>query len=85
MSAPWLKEVSKERPDMLIGVCGCMIQQQEMAQKLLKQYPFIDVAFGTGNLYRLPEYLWQAVSNHERVIRVDKRSQHAGRRPAYSP
>ena len=67
----WLKEVKKERPDMLIGVCGCMIQQQEMAQKLLKQYPFIDVAFGTGNLYRLPEYLWQAVSNHERVIRVE--------------
>ena len=46
----WLKEVKKERPDMLIGVCGCMIQQQEMAQKLLKaDYPFIDVAFGTGN------------------------------------
>lgn len=67
----WLKEIKKERPEMLIGVCGCMIQQQEMAQKLLRQYPFIDVAFGTGNLYRLPEYMWQAVSNHERVIRVE--------------
>lgn len=67
----WLKEIKKERPGMLIGVCGCMIQQQEMAQKLLKQYPFIDVAFGTGNLYRLPEYLWEAVSSHERIIRVE--------------
>ncbi len=67
----WLKEVKKERPEMLIGVCGCMIQQAEMAQKILKQYPFIDLAFGTGNLYRLPEYLLEAVENKDRVVRVD--------------
>ena len=41
----WLKEIKKERPELLIGVCGCMIQQEVMAQKLLKQYPFIDLAF----------------------------------------
>ncbi len=68
----WLKEIKKERPDMLIGVCGCMIQQAEMAEKLLRQYPFIDVAFGTGNLYRLPEYLLKAIETRERVIRVDQ-------------
>ena len=68
----WLKEIKKERPEMLIGVCGCMIQQPEMAEKVLRQYPFIDLAFGTGNLYRLPEYLLQAIENKERVIRVDQ-------------
>ena len=68
----WLKEIKKERPDMLIGVCGCMIQQAEMAEKLLRQYPFIDVAFGTGNLYRLPEYLLEAIETRGRVIRVDQ-------------
>ena len=67
----WLKEIKKERPQLLIGVCGCMIQQEEMAKKVLKQYPFIDLAFGTGNLYRLPEYLLEAIENHDRVIRVD--------------
>lgn len=67
----WLKEIKKERPHMLIGVCGCMIQQQVMAEKLLKQYPFIDVAFGTGNLYRLPEYLHEAITKKERIIRVE--------------
>ena len=67
----WLKEIKKERPNLLIGVCGCMIQQEVMAQKLLKQYPFIDVAFGTGNLYRLPEYLYEAITNKQRTIRVD--------------
>ncbi|MBR5231894.1 MAG: tRNA (N6-isopentenyl adenosine(37)-C2)-methylthiotransferase MiaB [Clostridia bacterium] len=67
----WLKEVKKDRPGMLIGVCGCMIQQPVMAEKLLKQYPFIDIAFGTGNLYRLPEYLYEALTQKERIIRVD--------------
>ena len=68
----WLKEIKKDRPGLLIGVCGCMIQQAEMAQKILKQYPFIDLAFGTGNLYRLPEYLLEAIENSDRVIRVDE-------------
>ncbi|MBQ9198390.1 MAG: tRNA (N6-isopentenyl adenosine(37)-C2)-methylthiotransferase MiaB [Clostridia bacterium] len=68
----WLKEIKKERPELLIGVCGCMIQQSEMADKLLRQYPFIDLAFGTGNLYRLPEYLLEAIENKDRVIRVDQ-------------
>ncbi|MBQ9300818.1 MAG: tRNA (N6-isopentenyl adenosine(37)-C2)-methylthiotransferase MiaB [Clostridia bacterium] len=68
----WLKEIKKDRPELLIGVCGCMIQQAEMANKLLKQYPFIDLAFGTGNLYRLPEYLLEAIENKDRVIRVDR-------------
>ena len=68
----WLKEVKKERPQMLIGVCGCMIQQERMAAKLLKQYPFVDLAFGTGNLYRLPEYLLDVLNKKERIIRIDK-------------
>ncbi|MBR1607148.1 MAG: tRNA (N6-isopentenyl adenosine(37)-C2)-methylthiotransferase MiaB [Clostridia bacterium] len=70
----WLKEIKKERPELMIGVCGCMIQQEEMAKKLLKQYPFIDLAFGTGNLYRMPEYLLEAIENKSRVIRVDQES-----------
>ena len=70
----WLKEIKKERPELMIGVCGCMIQQEEMAKKLLKQYLFIDLAFGTGNLYRMPEYLLEAIENKSRVIRVDQES-----------
>jgi len=57
----WLKEIKKRRPHMLIGVCGCMMQQRGMAETVLKQYPFVDIAFGTGSLYRLPEYLYLAV------------------------
>ena len=57
----WLKEVRKKNPRLMIGVCGCMIQQPGMAEKILKQYRFVDLAFGTANLYRRPER-WKATT-----------------------
>ena len=66
----WLKEIKKERPDMLIGVCGCMVQEPGMADKLLRQYPFVDLAFGTGNIYQLPELLLRAADTRRRVVSV---------------
>ncbi len=68
----WLNEVKKRRPDMLIGICGCMMQQKGMAETVLKKYPFVDIAFGTGTLYRLPEYLYQLVDEKRRVIDVSR-------------
>ena len=68
----WLKEVKKRRPGMLIGICGCMMQQEGMAQTVLQKYPFVDLAFGTGTLYRLPEYLYQVVDEKRRVIDVSR-------------
>jgi len=67
----WLKELKKDRPDMLIGVCGCMVQEAGVADNIVKQYPFVDIAFGTGSLHRLPELLFYAVSDRSRMIRVD--------------
>ena len=68
----WLKEIKKDRPHMLIGMCGCLMQQKGMAETVLKKYPFIDIAFGTGNLYRLPEYLYLSVEEKRRVIDVSR-------------
>jgi len=66
----WLKQLKKENPDLLIAVCGCMIQQPHMAERILKQYPFIDLAFGTHNLYRLPSLLLELADQRHRVIEV---------------
>ncbi|MBQ6233287.1 MAG: tRNA (N6-isopentenyl adenosine(37)-C2)-methylthiotransferase MiaB [Clostridia bacterium] len=68
----WLKELKKERPDMLIGVCGCMVQEQGKAESIRRQYPFIDIAFGTGTLHKLPELLYEAVERGARMIEVDE-------------
>ncbi len=66
----WLKEVRRERPELLIGVCGCMVQEPGMAAKLLKQYPFVDIAFGTGNMHEVPEMLYRVVTEKKRVVSV---------------
>ena len=66
----WLKQLKKEKPKLLIAVSGCMIQQPKMAERILKQYPFIDLAFGTHNLYRLPSLLMELVDRKHRVISV---------------
>ena len=68
----WLKELKRDKPELLIGVCGCMIQQPGMAEKILKQYKFIDLAFGTANLHRLPQLLYEELTTHKRVVEVDQ-------------
>lgn len=67
----WLKEVRKHRPNLIIAVCGCMIQQPGMAEKIMKQYRFIDLAFGTSNLYKLPELLCRKLNETRPVVVVE--------------
>ena len=66
----WLKELKKDNPELIIGVCGCMVQQPQMAQRILKQYRFIDLAFGTHNLYKLPSLLLNLLNKKTRVVSV---------------
>ncbi len=67
----WLKEVRKKNPKLIIAVCGCMIQQPGMAEKILKQYKFVDLAFGTSNLYKLPELLYNTLNSDRAVVVVE--------------
>ena len=69
----WLKEVRKQNPSLIVAVCGCMIQQAGMAEKILKQYPFVRLAFGTSNLHRLPELLFQTLEEERQTLAVDQR------------
>ena len=52
-----LKKLKKKNPDLVIGICGCMMQQKGMADEILKKYPYVDIIFGTHNAYKFPEYL----------------------------
>lgn len=64
----WLKEVRKHNPRLMIGVCGCMIQEPGMAEKIVKQYGFVDLAFGTAVLHRFPELFWRALHEDHVVV-----------------
>ncbi|MDW0109157.1 tRNA (N6-isopentenyl adenosine(37)-C2)-methylthiotransferase MiaB [Sporosarcina aquimarina] len=65
-----LKPLKLERPDMLIGVCGCMSQEESVVNKILKTYDQVDMVFGTHNIHRLPEILREAYLSKEMVVEV---------------
>ena len=66
----WLKEIRRNRPQMMIAVCGCMVQEPGMAEKIMKQYSFVDLAFGTANLHQFPELLYTALNSDRSVVVV---------------
>lgn len=65
-----LKALKRKRPDVIIGVCGCMMQQEHIAEQIKKKYKHVDIVFGTHVLYRFPEILSESLFNHERVIDI---------------
>lgn len=52
-----LKALKRKNPDLIIGICGCMMQQEGMADKILSTFPYVNIVFGTHNAYKFPEYL----------------------------
>lgn len=52
-----LKKIKEKNPELVIAVCGCMMQQKGVADAILKKYKHVDMVFGTHNASRLPEYL----------------------------
>lgn len=63
-----LNRVKKKNPHMLIGLCGCMMQEPEVVAKIKKDYRFVDVVFGTHNIFKLAELLYdRLMSGHMEV------------------
>ncbi len=56
-----LKQIKKSRPDMIIGICGCMMQETDEVETIKTKYPYVDMIFGTHNLYMFPELLYELI------------------------
>ena len=67
-----LNHSKKARPGQIIAVCGCMVQQEHMAQKIKMSYPIVDLVFGPHELWRFPELLRTVMEKHRRVFAADK-------------
>ncbi len=67
-----LNHTKKAKPDQLIAVCGCMVQQEHMAEKIKKSYPIVNLVFGPHELWRFPELLQRVMEKHRRIFAVDK-------------
>jgi len=65
-----LKSLKRRNPDVLIGVCGCMSQEESVVNKILKTYDQVDMIFGTHNIHRLPNIIHEAYMSKEMVIEV---------------
>ena len=65
-----LQNYKKKNPHMLIGLCGCMMQEPDEVAKIRSSYRFVDIVFGTHNIFKLAELLYQAFTKKEQVIDV---------------
>ena len=68
----YLNSLKKKKPHMMIALCGCMMQEPEVVEKLKKSYRFVDVIFGTHNIYKLAELLAERIDGGKMVIDIWK-------------
>ena len=66
----YLKNHKKENPHMKIVLCGCMMQEADEVERVRKSYPFVDIVFGTHNIYKLAELLYTQIQSEGRVMDV---------------
>lgn len=66
-----LKPIKERRRNMVIGVCGCMVQQEHITEKIKKSHEHVDLVFGTHALYKMPELLWQAIKGKKVVVDIE--------------
>lgn len=65
-----LKKLKSEKPDLVIGICGCMMQQENAAKRLMNRFRFVDLTFGTHNAHMLPQMLSKVVIGREKVCDI---------------
>lgn len=60
-----LRKLKEKKPDLIIAVCGCMMQQKHVVEEIKNKYPFVSLVFGTHNIYKFPEMLYTYLQKHE--------------------
>jgi len=65
-----LKAFKRQNPNLILGLAGCMSQEENVVERVLAKYHHVDLIFGTHNIYKLPEYIETAMFSREKVIEV---------------
>lgn len=68
----YLNSLKKKNPDMIISLCGCMMQEEEVVAKIKKSYRFVDVIFGTHNIFKLAELIAERFEQKKMVVDIWK-------------
>ncbi|MDD4189619.1 MAG: tRNA (N6-isopentenyl adenosine(37)-C2)-methylthiotransferase MiaB [Eubacteriales bacterium] len=65
-----LKKLKEDNPKLILGLCGCMMNQPASVEKVRNKYKHVDIIFGTQNIHLLPEILFKHISENKRVFDV---------------
>lgn len=66
-----LKKIKKKHPQIMIAVCGCMMEQKHIAERMYNSFPFVSLVFGTHSLQNFPELYYRALFSGKRVYERD--------------
>ena len=67
-----MKQIKKKNPEMFIALCGCMMQEPEVVEKLKKSYRHVDLIFGTHNIFKFAELVYRRITEGKMVIDIWK-------------
>ncbi len=65
-----LKSLKRKHPTVLIALCGCMMEQEHIANRIYKSFPFVGLVFGTHSLQKFPELLYNSLVNGKRIVDI---------------
>lgn len=60
----------KESKGTIIAICGCMMQEKHIVEKIKKSYPFVDIIFGTHTIHKLPEDLYSVLCSKKDIVDI---------------
>ncbi len=67
-----VKNIKKKRPGMLIALCGCMMQEPQVVEKIRTSYRHVDIIFGTHNIFKLAELIQERLTTGKTVVDIWK-------------
>lgn len=65
-----IKHLKESRPNIIAGICGCMAQEENVVNEILEKYNWLDIVFGTHNIYNLPNILYETINKKDLEVEV---------------
>lgn len=65
-----IKHMKEEKPELLVGLSGCMAQEEGVVNEIIEKYKFVNFVFGTHNLYDLPKIIFNSIEDNKQKISV---------------
>ena len=65
-----IKNLKKDNPNLVMAICGCMSQEEKIVNTIKEKYPQVDIIFGTHNIHKIDEYLYEVYKSNKRIAEV---------------